>query len=300
MVSISIVIVNYNAVKYLKDSVKSIIDSDILLSDIEIIVIDNASSDSSVLQLEKFIALDKSDVSIKIIKNENNLGFSKSVNIGIKESNAKYVCILNPDTYIESNCLGGLRDYMDNNLDVDAVTPKILNSDGSLQKSCKRAAPGILNSMYKIIGLDRIFPNNKYFGNFHLLYLDEDEIEQIEVISGAFMFLRNSIIDKVGYFDERFYMYCEDTDYCIRINNVGGKIIYYPLFKAIHYRGESAKSRPFEVINFFHLSMIKYYNKYQDNYRFWKILKPIIVFSIIVKKYLSYLNLVIKKIIKRK
>ena len=300
MVDISIVIVNYNVAKYLKDSIKSILDSDISLNDIEIIVVDNASSDSSIIQLEKIIALNQNSSSIKIIQNKNNLGFSKSVNIGIKKSNAKYICILNPDTYIEPNCLSGLRNYMNNNSEIDAITPKILNSDGSLQKSCKRSSPGILNSMYKIIGIDRVFPNSRHIGSFHMLYLDENEISPVEVISGAFMFLRNSIVEKIGYFDERFYMYCEDTDYCIRINNSGGKIIYYPLVRAIHYRGKSAKSKPFDVIYYFHSSMIKYYNKYQNDYRFWKIFKSVIVFSIIVKKYLSYLNLVIKKMIKRK
>ena len=295
MVSISIVVVNYNAVKYLKDSVKSIIDSDISLSDIEIIIVDNASSDSSIAQLEKFVALDNSNISIKIIKNQNNLGFSKSVNIGIKESNAKYICILNPDTYIDPNCLRGLRDYMDNNLDVDAASPKILNSDGSFQSSCKRSEPRILNSAYRILGFDKIFPASHHFASFHLLYLKEDEINQVEVISGAFMFFRSSIIKKVGLFDERFYLYCEDTDYCVRINNLGGKIVYCPLFKALHYRGESAKSRPFDVIYHLHSSMIKYYIKYQNNHKFWKILRPIILFSIIARKYLFYFKLVMKK-----
>ena len=112
------------------------------------------------------------------------------------------------------------------------------------------------------------------------------------------MFFRFSVFKKVGYFDELFYLYCEDTDYCVRINNLGGKIIYYPLVEAIHHRGKSAESKPFDVIYYFHSSMIKYYNKYQDDYRFWKVFKFIIVFSIIIKKYLSYLKLAGRRVLK--
>ena len=96
-----------------------------------------------------------------LIINDDNLGFSKSVNIGIEQSRGNYTCILNPDTNIMSNCLSGLIDYMNLNPDIDAITPKILNSDGSFQNSCKRSEPGILNSIYRILGFDKIFPNPK-------------------------------------------------------------------------------------------------------------------------------------------
>tara|TARA_B100001142_G_scaffold94469_1_gene96321 strand:+ start:2625 stop:3527 length:903 start_codon:yes stop_codon:yes gene_type:complete len=300
MLDVSIVIVNYNTAEYLKESIESILSSDISLSQIEVIVVDNASSDLSVKKLEDFISLNSISLPIKIIINDDNLGFSKSVNIGIGQSRANYTCILNPDTNIMSNCLSGLIDYMNSNPDIDAITPKILNSDGSLQNSCKRSEPGILNSIYRILGFDKIFPNSRHFASFHLLYLNENKISQVEVISGAFMFLRSSTIEKVGLFDENFYLYCEDTDYCVRINNLGGKIVYYPLLKAIHHRGKSAESRPFDVIFYLHSSMIKYYNKYQNNYKFWKFLKPVILFSIIVRKYLFYFKLVVKKFFKIK
>ena len=148
--------------------------------------------------------------------------------------------------------------------------------------------------------IDKIFSNNKNISNYNLLYLDEEEINQVEVISGAFMFLRANLIEKVGYFDELFFLYGEDIDYCNRINKIGGKIMYYPSVKIIHHKGKSAESNPFNVIYHFHNSMIKYYNKYENDYRFWKVFKIIIVFSIIVKKYLAYFNLLIKNVFKIK
>ena len=298
MVAISIIIVNYNTKHYLKNCIESIYQSEILLDQIEIIIIDNASKDSSITQLQKYINSNIKNAKIEIILNDSNLGFSKSINIGLDNSSGEYICILNPDTYIKKNCFNQLKKYMDDNLSISAITPKIINSDGSIQISCRRSLPKIVNSMYKMVGIDKLFPKNKYISNYNLLYLDEEEINEVEVISGAFMFLRSEIVKKVGYFDELFFLYAEDIDYCHRIKNNNNKITYYPLAEAIHYKGKSADSVPFKAIYEWHSSMIKYYTKYQDEYNYWRFFKILIVISIIIRKYLSYLTLIIKNIFK--
>ncbi|MAX12589.1 MAG: glycosyl transferase family 2 [Candidatus Marinimicrobia bacterium] len=278
---ISIVIVNYNTGKYLFNCICSIFQSNPSLK-LEIIIIDNDSSDDSIEFLNSY------KQNFTLIKNKSNLGFSKALNLGLRKSSAKYVCILNPDTLCDQNSMQKMFDYMEKSLDVACLSPKIVNSDGSFQISCKRSLPTIKNSFFKITGIDKLFPSSSFFGSYNLLYLDENEINQVEVISGACMFMRYEVLKLVGYFDESFFMYGEDIDYCHRINEAGLKILYYPDSKVVHFKGVSAESRPYEVISEFHNSMIKYYDKYQLKYPFWKLSKIFIVSIIIVKKYLSY------------
>ena len=288
-IDISVVIVNYNTKDYLSRCISSIFSSG-FIGCLEVIIVDNNSSDDSIEKLNPFAE------KIKIIKNKNNYGFSKSVNIGLSKAKGRYLCIANPDTIIKKDCLNNLYQYMEDNSDFSCLSPKILNSDGSLQISCKRSFPTIKNSIFKILGIDKLFPNNKIIGNYNLLYLDPNKIHNVDVISGAFMFLRKKLIDKVGYFDERFFLYGEDIDYCRRIYKVREKIAYIPFAEVIHYKGKSAKSLPYRAIREFHNSMIKYYLKYQDDYRFWRINKIFIIVLINIRKYFSYFFHIIKKV----
>ena len=280
-IDISIIIVNYNTKEYLLNCINSILLSKYKGS-LEIIIVDNNSKDNSIE------LLDKTKEQITIIENNSNLGFSKAVNIGLKKSSGNYVCLLNPDTIVPIDSLNKLFDYMEKNEDVSCVSPKIVNSDNTLQISCKRSLPKVKNSFFKIIGIDRFFPNNKFFSNYNLLYLDENLSHQVDVISGACMFLRSKVIDVVGYFDESFFLYGEDIDYCHRMCDLDMKIMYFPDCKITHFKGVSAENRPYQVISEFHESMIIYFNKYKKRYISWMIFKIFIVSIIIIKKYLSY------------
>ncbi|MAV64533.1 MAG: glycosyl transferase family 2 [Candidatus Marinimicrobia bacterium] len=299
MVDISVVIVNYNTQNYLKECVESIYNCGFNLSKLQIIVVDNFSRDTSILNLKEYISKNRDFTDLDIVVNDSNLGFSKAINIGLSRCNGKYVCILNPDTFVKKDCFTNMKSYLDLNPNIGCATAKVLNSDNSLQISCKRSLPGIVNSFYKIIGLDKLFPNNKHIGSFNLLYLDEYAIHKVEVISGAFMFLRSETIKRVGLFDESFFMYCEDTDYCLRMNKQGIEVYYYPFAEVVHYRGKSANSHPFKVIGYFHDSMFKYYKKHRYENRLWREVSFLIMLSIKVKKYVSYFHLMIKRILKR-
>ena len=288
---LSVLIVNYNSREYLSNCIDSIFLSKTDLR-LEVIVIDNNSNDNSIKLIESI------DNRILIIKNDNNLGFSKAVNIGLQKCDAKYVCILNPDTIIGSDCISGVLKYMDQKEDIDCISPKIVNPNGTLQISCKRSLPKIRDSFFKLIGFDKFFPSNKFFSRYNLLYLDENKTHQVEVISGACMFLRKKTIDLVGYFDESFFLYGEDIDYCHRMNKLQMKVVYFPNYEVTHFKGVSAESRPYQVIFEFHDSMIKYFIKYQDEYFIWKYVKVFIVSIIIIKKYLSYFVHLLKNKIK--
>ena len=277
---ISIIIVNYNTKNYLLNCVNSIFES-MYRGSFEVIVVDNNSCDNSIKLIEDNNKVD-------IIKNNDNLGFSKAVNMGLKKSLGKYVCILNPDTVLDINSLEILFDYMEEEIDVACVSPKIINSDGTFQISCKRSLPKIKNSFFKLTAIDRLFPDSIFFSSYNLLYLDENISHQVEVISGACMFIRRKTFESVGYFDESFFLYGEDIDYCHRMSDLKMKVVYYPSSKVTHFKGVSAQSRPYEVISEFHNSMIKYYNKYESKYPIWRFFKIFIVSIIIMKKYLSY------------
>ena len=113
--------------------------------------------------------------------------------------------------------------------------------------------------MFKLLRIDKIFSNVSMLSKYNLLYLDENKIHQVEVVSGAFMFMRKEVFDYVGWFDESFFLYGEDIDYCRRMYKKNKKIIYLPTATVIHYKGKSAYSHPIRVIYEFHQSMIKYY-----------------------------------------
>jgi len=288
---LSVLIVNYNTREYLSNCIESIFLSKADLR-LEVIVVDNNSNDNSIELIKS------TENKILVIKNDHNLGFSKAVNIGLKKCKGKYVCILNPDTSMKSDCIGGVLKYMDKKEDVGCVSPKIINPNGTLQVSCKRSLPKIRDSFFKLIGIDKIFPDNIFFSRYNLLYLDENKTHQVEVISGACMFFRKKTIDRVGSFDESFFLYGEDIDYCHRMNQLKIKVVYLPNYEITHFKGVSAESRPYQVIFEFHDSMIKYFNKYQNEYFIWKYVKVFIVSIIIIKKYLSYFVHLLKNKIK--
>ena len=262
---ISIIIVNYNVRDYLDNCLNSIYKSK-LIKNIEIIVVDNDSSDNSAqMVIEKH-------PNINLIQNKTNFGFSKAVNQGIKISSGKYLLLLNPDTVLEKNTLNILINYMENNKSVGMCGPKILNSDGTLQLSCKRSFPTPIVAFPKLIGLDKLFPKNKWVGRYNLTYLDENQCHSVDAISGSFMFIRKQILNEVGFLDEEFFMFGEDLDLCFRIKKYNYQIHYVPTTQIIHFKGESVKSVPLESIKWFYNAMDLFVNKhFSSKHRFYSL-----------------------------
>jgi len=252
---ISIIIVNYNVRDYLSNCISSIYSS-IHNYKIEIIVIDNNSHDNSVQMIR-----DKYP-KIKLIENKTNFGFSRAVNQGINFSTGEYILLLNPDTVLEKKTLSILYEYMEKHPNVGMCGPKILNSDGSLQLSCKRSFPSPVVALPKLLGLDKFFPRNKWIGKYNLTYLDEDQCHSVDAISGSFMFIKKYVIEKVGYLDENFFMFGEDLDLCFRVKKNNFEIHYVPFTEIIHFKGESVKSDPLESIKWFYNAMDLFVNKH--------------------------------------
>jgi N-acetylglucosaminyl-diphospho-decaprenol L-rhamnosyltransferase len=222
---VDIVIVNWNAGKLLKKCIDSIIFSDNYLQVNKIIVIDNNSSDNSISDLSD-------NEKVLIINNAANLGFAKACNQGFRLCSAPFVLLLNPDTRLFNNTLADCINFMKNNDSVDILGCQLLDDNGHVSPSCSRF-PTPVRIFFDAIGLSKIAP--KFFPPA-ILMTEWDHLKSryVNQVMGAFMFMRIDIFKKVGYFDERFFVYYEELDFSYRLAKVHGKIFYNADIKAIH------------------------------------------------------------------
>lgn len=255
MTDLSIIIVNYNVKEFLKNLLHSIKKASQNLST-EIIVVDNASDDGSIEMLrEKF-------PEVKLIANDKNLGFGKANNIGLQLAKGKYILLINPDTLVAEDTFTKLIEFFETHPDAGMVGCKILNPDGTLQLACRRSFPGPWTSFTKVTGLSTLFPKSKLFAKYNLTYLDENQTYEVDAISGSFMMMRKEVYDKVGGFDEQFFMYGEDLDLCFRIQKAGYKIYYVHTAQIIHYKGESTKRSSLDETKVFYQAMHLFVKKH--------------------------------------
>lgn len=245
---LSIVIVNYNVKHFLKQCLHSVYDA-IQSIDAEVFVVDNNSKDGSVQMVKTCFP------TVKLIANSDNTGFSKANNQAIKESKGEYVLLLNPDTLVQKDTFEKCIAFMDATPQAGSLGVKMINGKGEFLPESKRSLPVPAVAFYKIFGLSKLFPSSKRFGSYHLTYLDNDSIHEVEVLSGAYMFLRKSVLEEVGYLDEDFFMYGEDVDLSYRIIKGGYKNFYFPETRIIHYKGESTKKGSINYVLVFYSAM---------------------------------------------
>jgi len=233
---------------------------------------------------------------VKLIENKENLGFSKANNQAIRLSKGEYVLLLNPDTIVEEDTFTKVIDYMDKNPKAGGLGVKMIDGKGRFLPESKRALPTPEVSFYKIFGLSKLFPKSKRFSKYHLGYLSNNEIHDIEILSGAFMFMRKEVLDKIGLLDESFFMYGEDIDLSYRIIKEGYKNIYFPETKIIHYKGESTKKGSINYVFVFYNAMIIFAKKHFST-KNAKIYSLLINFAIYFRAFLSVCKRVVSKIL---
>ncbi len=220
-------------------------------------VVDNNSSDHTVEYLQpKFL-------SVNFISNSKNVGFSTANNQAIALSQGEYILLLNPDTVIGENVLVHVCEFMDKHPNGGGLGIKMIDALGRFLPESKRGFPSIWNSFCKMSGLSALFPFSKLFGKYHLRYLDENKVHEVDVLSGAFMLLRKKILDEIGWLDEAFFMYGEDIDLSYRIRQGGYKNFYFPE-PIIHYKGESTK-KDFKYVRIFYNAMLIFYDKHYSH-----------------------------------
>ncbi|MCL5432833.1 MAG: glycosyltransferase family 2 protein [Patescibacteria group bacterium] len=231
MIDISIIIVSYNTREFLKNCLLSIKRHCKL--NYEIIVIDNCSIDGSSEMVDKEF---KDTI---LLKNEKNIGFSKANNLGVKKANGKYILFLNPDTEIKEKSLELLFGFMEKNDKAGIVTCRVELPDGSLDDASHRGFPTPWNSFTHFSGISKIFSHSSFFNGYHLGWKNLNEIHEIDACAGAFMFTRKKAGEEVRWWDEDYFWYGEDLDFCYRLKQKGWKIYFIPSVSVLHYKGVS-------------------------------------------------------------
>jgi GT2 family glycosyltransferase len=254
----SIVIVNYNVKHFLLQCLQSV-QKAIAGIEAEVFVVDNASSDNSAEMVkEKFPW-------VNLIANIENTGFSCANNQAVRLAKGIFVLLLNPDTLVEEDTFVKCLEFMNQTPDAGALGVKMINGNGEFLPESKRALPIPSVAFYKIFGLSKLFPRSKKFGSYHLTYLDNSKIQSVEVLSGAFMFIRKHVLDEIGLLDETFFMYGEDIDLSYRIIKAGYKNYYLPETRIIHYKGESTKKGSINYVVVFYKAMQIFAKKHFTN-----------------------------------
>ncbi|MCB0563729.1 MAG: glycosyltransferase [Phaeodactylibacter sp.] len=252
---LSVIIVNYNVKYFLEQALLSVRRASRSLK-IEVWVVDNNSVDDSVLMVrEKF-------PEVKVIANKHNPGFSIANNQAIRESSGEYVLLLNPDTVVEEDTFERCIAFMDAHPEAGGLGVRMIDGSGKFLPESKRGFPSPWVAFCKTVGLSRLFSTSRLFNHYHLGYLEEHKVNEVEVLAGAFMLLRRSVLDEVGLLDEAFFMYGEDIDLSYRIIQAGYKNYYFPETAIIHYKGESTKKGSLNYVKAFYTAMIIFARKH--------------------------------------
>ncbi len=227
----------------------------------EVFIIDNASSDESPDFLEPLFP------DFHFIRNKENIGFAKANNLVIPLCKGEFILFLNPDTILAEDSLDICISFFRGHEDAGAVGVRMIDGAGRFLKESKRGFPYPAASFFKMTGLTRLFPHSKIFSSYYMGHLDENHLQAVEVLSGAFMMIKRTVLNQTGGFDEQFFMYAEDIDLSYRINQTGFKNYYLPATTIIHFKGESTQ-KDFRYVKLFYSAMQLFMKKHFRNKSF--------------------------------
>ncbi|WP_324068821.1 MAG: glycosyltransferase family 2 protein [Flavobacterium sp.] len=271
---LSIIILNYNVRYFLEQCVFSV-QKALEGIDSEIIVIDNASSDDSCEMMKtKF-------PHIKLIENQDNLGFPKANNIGVAQANGEYICILNPDTVVAEDTFSKILNTKNWQLNTGIIGCKLIDGAGNFLSESKRGVPTPWVAFTKIFGLYKI---SNYFGKYYAQHLSENESGKVDILVGAFMMMKRELYLKVGGFDENCFMYSDDIDLSYLVLKAGKSNYYFHETSVIHYKGESTV-RDGTYMKRFRQAMQFFYKKHFKKSWFFDVIMQAgtVVFSLLKK-----------------
>ncbi len=245
---VSIIIVNYNVRDFLESTLHSVRKALDGLTG-EVFVVDNNSQDGSVAMVrEKF-------PEVRLHPLTENLGFGRANNLAMREAAGEYFLILNPDTVLQEDTLRAMIAFMAEHPDAGMAGCKVLNADGTFQLPCRRGFPTPWASFCKVFGLSALFPKTRLFAGYNLTYLDENKEYPIDAVAGSFMFVRRAVFEQTQGFDEEYFMYGEDLDWCYRTQKRGWQVWYTPRTSIVHYKGESTKRSSIDEVRVFYDAM---------------------------------------------
>lgn len=254
-IRLTVVIVNYNVRHFLEQCLLSVERAAEGLP-VEVIVVDNNSRDDSVAMVEGRFP------KVKIIANTDNPGFSRANNQAIRASTGEYIILLNPDTVVGEETFRICMNYFDAHPRVGGLGVRMIDGSGTFLPESKRGFPSPFVAFAKTVGLSRLFPKSRLWNVYHLGFLDEHQNHSVDVLAGAFMGLRRSVLDEIGLLDESFFMYGEDIDLSYRIVQAGYANHYVSETTIIHYKGESTKKGSLNYVRVFYQAMIIFAQKH--------------------------------------
>lgn len=273
MVDLSVIIVSYNTSELTLQSVNTAaLALEASLLKWEIIVVDNASTDDSLVKLSEYVKSEK--FPITVLENNVNVGFGAANNIGIARCSGEFILLLNSDTIVDNIHFDKLLAFAREQTDLGGLTVKLLLSDGTIDPACHRGFPTPWRSFCYMSGLEKLADNmpalKPWFGGYHLTHLPLDEAHEIDTPSGAFFLMKKVVFDAVDGFDEQFFMYGEDIDLAYRIHKMGKRMWYLPDQSITHLKGQSGMQRRDMSQNtrthFYQAMKIFYQKHYEEQY----------------------------------
>jgi GT2 family glycosyltransferase len=284
---LAVVILNYNTVDLLRESLRSVLASDTPLR-YRVCVVENASDDGSAEMVQAEFP------TVKLIVNRTNVGYSAGNNQALRwfgfdnassgvqsgdqssgnrreiteKALPRFVLLLNPDTVIPPMALGKMVRFLEERPEVGLAGPRVRRPDGSLDRACRRSFPTPQVSFYRMVGLSRLFPKSRRFNAYNLEYLAEDAVHPVDAVVGAFMLLRREAIVQAGLLDERFFMYGEDLDWAKRIKDAGWQVWYNGQVEITHVK-EAASRQSIKSRIDFHEAMWLFYRKHYRHEMAW-------------------------------
>ena len=252
---ISFCIVTYHARDMLRDCLRSLQQNPPACA-FEVVVIDNHSQDGVGEMLTQEFP------QVIFLEENENAGYTRPMNRALRTTTGRYRVQLNADTLVQPGCFDQLYEFMQSHPLVGICTPRVLNLDGTLQKQCRRSAARPWDVISYFTGLSRLFPRSSFFSRYLQTFHPEDETHPVEAVSGSCMMIRQEVLQQIGYLDEQFFAYQEDTDFCVRAGQAGWQIYYVPQARIIHYGGQSGSAvHPYLGVYQWHRSYYLYYRK---------------------------------------
>lgn len=236
-IDLSVIILSYNTKELLSQCVNSVSPENQKGISFETIVVDNASQDGSQEMVEKEFPR------VILVRNKENMGFSGGNNVGIKIAKGNFILFLNSDTKVNKDALRQAVSFMKQNPEVGALSAKTLLPSGKMDPDCHRGFPHPWASLTYFLGLEKIFPKSKLFGQYHKAYLGFEGNHDIDAGAGAFMMIKREVVERVGIWDEEYFFYGEDLDYFYRIKKAGYKVYFLAKPLLVHYKGASSGLR---------------------------------------------------------
>jgi GT2 family glycosyltransferase len=236
MKELSIVIVAWNCKTFIKECLDSLA-SYRRDPTTEIVVVDNASVDGTYQLVRECYP------EVVLVQSNENLGFPRGTNLGIRNSSGRYLCLINPDVRVLDGCIQKMTAYMDSNPEVGLLGPRMLDSNGVPGRSYM-GAPTLWNLLCRALSLDMLFPGSKLFSSFLMFYFDRSRTTEVDVLNGWFWMTRRRALEEVGVLDESLFMYADDLDWSKRFRDANWKVVYLPEAESIHYGGGTTARAP--------------------------------------------------------